>query len=568
MMAAIALVESLCPPGHSDEERTNYFRGLGSCPELLARTGRDSWPPRLEANVPVPRKFFDRLQDEILVEKWAHQLNDLSTALIGVLEGCDWLHFYPIRITYEQWATTPDLGSDVVLLVGVEGQIQLQDAHRRVVACKQILSQFGIDIEVEMYRTERHWYARQQHTKPRPDWSDVKEHDLDPCFWRHITDNEKLARHGPINGILNPLIHTSLSYPVVSICGVVGSMGVHIKLDGSDHIFGLTCRHVAMGIRQDVECGEEYVYEPGVAEWDKRQVGTPIRTAEDVLGKLAGVYVESLAEATDESKIAIRDYIRKLPDGSTLGCSTVGHVIVSPPISSGYDGYLQDWALIQLADPKDSRVDQGNKVWVERDAYPWSEEDGPPTPGADLMDHDQKFPTDPNGFMALQEPLSVNEVLQSPIRVAMRGGAKNQLTYGFTSEIPAVVRLESKANDDRELPLEEKVARQIIVIPPHSGSSKDPCRRHTFAQPGDSGSVVFDGKGNILGLVGGGATGPGIVMDASRHLKDNHDEEACLVCGLSMGHDITFVNPMEAIVNDVQERTGKAVIFVKTGDIA
>lgn len=565
-MAAPALVDPLCPPSLSDEERINYFRGLGSCPELLARTGRDSWPPRLDADVPVPRKFFDRLQDEILVEKWAHQLNDLSAALIGVLEGCNWLHFYPIRIAYEQWATTPDLGSGVVLLVGVEGQIKHYDAHHRVVACKQILSQFGIDIEVEMYRTERHWYASQQDTEPKPDWSDVKEHELDPCFWRHITNDEKLARHGPINGILNPLIHTSLSYPVVSICGVVGSMGVHIKLDGSDHIFGLTCRHVAMGIRQDIEC-EDYVYEPYVAEWDKREVKTPTRTAEEALGKLAGMYVEALSDTTDESQIAIRDYIRKLPDGSTLGCSTVGHVVVSPPISAGYDGYFQDWALVQIADPEDSRVDLGNKVWVEREAYPWSGEDDTPSPDADPMDHDQKFPTDPDGFMALQEPLSVNEVLQWPIRVAMRGGAKNHLTYGFTSEIPAVVRLEPQANDGK-LPLGEKVARQIIVIPPHSGSSKDACRQHTFAQPGDSGSVVFDGKGNILGLVGGGATGPGIVMDASRHLKDNHDEQTCLVCGLSMGHDITFVNPMEAIVNDVQARTGKGVIFVKTGDFS
>lgn len=557
------------PPRPSDHERHDYFRGLGSSPALLARTGRNLWPPHLTTGIPAPRKLFDRLRDDDLVSKWSRQLDKLSTALVGALEGSDWLHFFPVRITFEECAMVTELESSVVLLVGMGEDVAFQDAYSRVIACKSVLFRFGIKTEVEMYRTERHWYGKAPEQEGRSLWADVREHDLDPRFWRRIAEDKSLERYGPINGILNPLIHSSLSYPLVSLCGVVGSMGVHIKLDGSDRVYGLTCRHVAMGIRENID-RDDYVHIPHGKEWDRRDVKTPVRTVETVLGKLGGAYAQALSSTADNFQLVIREYIRTLPDATTLGCSTIGHVVVSPPLSVGHNGYLQDWALVELEEPKDPRVDLGNKVWVGKEAHPWSVGDSVNTPpsspsrkmGREPVSRDDEFPTDSDGFMALKETIPMSEVLQKSICVAMRGGAKSQLAYGFTSEIPAIIRLEPQTKDNAQLQYSE-VARQVVVIPPHLGSSKNTRQQRSFAQPGDSGSVVFDGKGNILGLVGGGATGPGILMDSARHLKPDHDTQACLVCDGPIGHDVAFVNPMEVIVQGVQVRTGRKVTFFK-----
>lgn len=567
---ATSFTTGFSPSSPSDHEQNSYFAGLGSHPRLVARTGQDIWPPGLESGETTPKKFFERLQDEDFVSTWSRQSEELNASILVVLEGCSWLHFFPVRIAYDKWRMTPALGSSIVLLVGMEGQMGFKDAYRRVTACKRALFRFGINIEVELYETKRHWYGDESGQEAKRFWQNVREDDLDPRFWHRVTENESIERHGPINGILSPLTHSSMSYPIVSLCGVVGSMGAHLKLEGSDKLYGLTCRHVAMGIRENVDRGE-YVHVPNSREWDRRDIKTPTRTAEDVVEKLEAVYSRVVHSAAGTPGCVLREYIEKLPDATTLGCSTIGHVVLSPPLSAGHGGYLEDWALVELDEPANLHADLGNKIWVENEEYPWTAKavvearpSQPSCQGRKPMICGNQFREDSNGFMALREIIPVGKILQKSVRVAIKGGSKSQLAYGFTSEIPAIVRLDEQADNTMGgLFPKSKTARQVVVIPPHFTSGKDARQRDTFAQPGDSGSMVFDGQGNMIGMVGGGAMGPGILMDAARHLKPEHEAAACLVCDKEVGHDVSFVNPMETIVLNVEARTGRKVSFCK-----
>lgn len=100
--------------------------------------------------------------------------------------------------------------------------------------------------------------------------------------------------------------------------------------------------------------------------------------------------------------------------------------------------------------------------------------------------------------------------------------------------------------------------------PPRFGHSGHQCAgtsHHDFAQPGDSGSVVFDGDGNIVGMVGGGVTRPGVLLECcSFHhgLKLTSEQlNNCMLCIMSIDYDITFVNPMDAILRDIRKVTGR-----------
>jgi hypothetical protein len=94
--------------------------------------------------------------------------------------------------------------------------------------------------------------------------------------------------------------------------------------------------------------------------------------------------------------------------------------------------------------------------------------------------------------------------------------------FGVTNEIKAVVRT---------VGLGETVGWEWIVV--HEQDDKN------FSQPGDSGACVFDMNGEVVGLVTSGRVA-----------------EKVLRWWDSSGADLTFVAPIDQVLEDIEKVTG------------
>jgi hypothetical protein len=102
------------------------------------------------------------------------------------------------------------------------------------------------------------------------------------------------------------------------------------------------------------------------------------------------------------------------------------------------------------------------------------------------------------------------------------------LTIGRLNTIRSVVRYYSKKESGR-------FSREVCIISHHSKSE-------AFSQKGDSGSVVVDGKGRIVGILTGGAGAP-------------------------EGFDTTYVTPISFIIERMKQQGYKANLFPAAADL-
>ncbi|KAM5355205.1 hypothetical protein ACJ41O_001851 [Fusarium nematophilum] len=140
------------------------------------------------------------------------------------------------------------------------------------------------------------------------------------------------------------------------------------------------------------------------------------------------------------------------------------------------------------------------------------------------------------GFLAFANTVSLDEAHGRSFLVGKRG-ATTGLTFGITNEIKAIVRTaEGK----------EPTAWGYIVVPSKSGH---------FSKRGDSGAAVFDANSKVLGLVNGGYEYRAMDEAVRFGRKLKPEDEKPLVYYQS-GNDLTFVSPIQAIFEDIQEHSG------------
>ncbi|KAF8332800.1 uncharacterized protein EI90DRAFT_3145403 [Cantharellus anzutake] len=182
---------------------------------------------------------------------------------------------------------------------------------------------------------------------------------------------------------------------------------------------------------------------------------------------------------------------------STASQRVIGHVIYAPPISvgTGPKPFTEDWALIELnRDKIDWNNFKGNAVYL-----------GNKISAPDFV---LKMHPHPEGRSAFKYPvgslLHVKGIVKEEIRqptlldangeeclIVIKNGKSTGITIGLGSDIESFIRVYD----------EYGIKSTSMEIAIHPYNHKD----GAFSAPGDSGSIVVDGLGRIIGLLTGGS---------------------------------------------------------------
>lgn len=527
-----------------DEERDEYYFGLAGKPRLVARTSHNRWSRPMETGAYTGqiRKRSAAVLNYDQPELVARWTKDLVLALVKGLEDCRWSYFFPIRIGLED--TPSELPT--VLLVAVErDSLQWEEGVAIALECRRILQEFKIaSIEVEI-----------REGKHTPNAASTEfESQVDTAAW--TTCRSKT------NELALPML-SSLGYPIgYAEDRKEGSLGLHLRLGGeSSAVYGLTCRHVVSNGRRP---NESYKVSEGHKQENKQyhvQAGDngfskclarlakhqryldleidPLRTAKQRWEDWYQ-YDESLEhkrpterQTSRLAKLQSQDaYHKRIIDLfskiSHKKYRQIGHLAFCPKmeLSSEQPGYLKDWALIEL-DPDKFSSPPDNKVFVGK-ADDWCQ---------DYLD---------NGFLPLYLP-DRDLGCGKPTFVAKRG-FRTGLTFGTMNGVEAVVR--------RPGNFKNHFAWEMLIVP----SSKE----RKFSKKGDSGSIIFDLNGAVVGLVNGSTADPPETWRGITELKKypggtvrpEDAEEGPNLATWPDGTDITFATPIRWVLDDIARFTG------------
>ncbi|KAI0376469.1 hypothetical protein F5Y04DRAFT_285908 [Hypomontagnella monticulosa] len=544
------------PQPPTPEEKELYYFGLAGQPKLVARTSSDPWVKPLRESFfegrPQARKEYKTVGRHEIVYKWS---TSLVEQIISLLEGRDWNFFFPIRFGIED---DPRGHQPVVLLIAVgENSLSWGDAVLIGLSCRNVLRAHGVTgVEVEFQEACRRDLSG-------PDELDSVLGTKDTFF------------RGSLTGVLSPL----LPFPGCPIAYFKdrrgeGTLGLYVRLEGDDSIYGLTCRHVVAG---DRATGDSYKFSPGSQPQYhiqgnqetfeecrylvERRKGDNKQEIRELGGKKQRwddyYYLDGekqhlrptakeleYLERAQSYVAAYGEIIDILQGMEDKGSRKMGQLMFhsSMELSHRRKGYLKDWALIKL-DQELFREAPKNSVFVGH-----INTRGLPSPynysnlGLHLED----------GFLTLCGVMPEGS-MQSQAIVG-KVGTKTGCTLGMKNEIEAVVRRPGKGGKDMH-------AWQMIVIPPSSSSQ--------FSSPGDSGSCVFNFKGQVVGILTSNASGntlsyegrrkyPGRDTLPSEVTKEDSVEPDMIVHGM----DISFVDPIHWVFEDIETFTSKKVELI------
>ncbi|PIL22804.1 hypothetical protein GSI_15499 [Ganoderma sinense ZZ0214-1] len=524
-----AALSPLQPSPLSQDEICCFFSGLPSRPLLIARTGAP-WKP-------IPRGHWQCPYDRELRPVGDHAIaapgvwdNQVGPALLKVLdeENVKWDTIDVHRIHYTEF--DHEAPFPVVVCIGVKfGALSGEDGVGVAKRCQAVLDGFGLgDVEVAIKASARFQAAAPAFEKPVRRWVGDKS---------------------PVDNFRMPFT-SCVGFPLSSAAhpGVEGSGGFFFT-NGEDasKVFLLTARHVVIETttrdKNVVYDHESSGAEPrrqnatvfgdkGIFEYMKSlrvELGSNSRYADLCRRWIDDAQAENdKAQGQDEKAASAREANRHqleleeaqaavnaldtlYVDAAKLYLSelgrTLGFVSYSPPIGFSLGGhkYTEDIAVIEVdankIDPSTFRpnaLDLGSGEFgigeLTRLMNPRGWKLGDPAsfdhhaifdclqlrdiiPDAELRDPKQ---TDFNGDRCL---------------VVLKRGKTSGLTIGRLNNVPSYTRTywEDGTSD---------VSMEWPIFSVRYDTVKKPV---AFSEPGDSGSVVVDGKGRIAGIVTGGA---------------------------------------------------------------
>ncbi|KAI0317534.1 hypothetical protein OF83DRAFT_1171921 [Amylostereum chailletii] len=513
-------------------EATYYYHGFPSKPRLVARSSCDIWMKPTGPEAYLEPKGLSPLGPHTLATVWEQTV---GPAMAHALEekGLQSFTMTPARIVLVGQPSPP-----AVVLVGVDpGSLTHELGIEAAVECRSILAAHGIlDVHVEIRESKASLAAA--------------------LYKPTVTAN-------PAAGLVEPF-STSLSLPIcyaktTHYEGTAGFFFTDSTKPGT--LFMLTARHVLF--HPDEEPNIMYVFKEGTdapqrkvmllgqAAFDARveDIDAAIRAKKILLVQLEkrAALVDQLededeAEAereevrADEAKAqrAIKAFeklgaqIRR--DWQNEGNRVIGHVVSSPPISFnvGDDGYTEDWAVVQIHPTKIAKLNFiGNAIdlgSVDVDVltswmYPHAANSNPFNyPGDRLL----RFSGTVSDEEMRSPPPGTKDQDNDPVIMVLKNGNTSGLTVGCLNDIRSFVRQYFKGQPG-------VMSKEVAVLPRTSKSG-------AFSAPGDSGSVVIDGKGRVCGILTGGD-------------------------GATDVSDVTFVTSINFLLTRLGERGFKANLF-------
>ncbi|KAF5357685.1 hypothetical protein D9758_007489 [Tetrapyrgos nigripes] len=415
--------------------------------------------------------------------------------------------FAPVRFTEEG----EDQISPLHLWVGVTpGSLLFEAAKAAAEGCKDILAQAGFpDIEVAFRESVVTWSAG------------TKFLDVDTIPINPISD-----LRSPFTPTLG--IHISpLKTPHYE-----GTGAIYIRESSTSHrIFLLTARHVVLPtskhpnrpyLRNNTSQPHEQVIILSNKAYNeatthiKTTIGDQQLEIEIYKARLEKLGLAVEGEASEETQLR-EEYERLVVKAEqTIKAATMlldeaekhwtcpnqrmlGYILHAPPIDMGvgHEQFTQDWGLVELYNNKINWATfPGNKIYLGHTISPadFIRKMNPHPQGQSRF----RYPTD--GMLQIKSIVKDNEIRHSMeldsngenCFLVVKNGASTGVTIGRATGIKSFVR----HNNDYGI---EKTSIEIAV---YSYNKKD----GAFSAPGDSGSIVVDGEGRIVGLLTAGAS--------------------------------------------------------------
>lgn len=491
---------SLSPP--SKREAQLYYYGLPSRPKLVARTG-PPWKDFADTEDPIVRELSP-LGDHPMQHQW-EGTDGLNRRVLDLLDELNvrWTSIDPVRF---RWEERYEVSSQAVVWIGVvPGSLSSEDGVVAVLKCKKLLEERGVaDAEVEIRES-------------------VVTRSAGPKLLRpaRATDYLLAAHREPLTPTVGlPICARSTRW-------VEGTGGLFFAEGGSKKLFLVTARHVVFKPNESNELFQrKHESQPrhkvillGDAAFDKysQSLRAAMENAEVEALRMEERFKwrdavhpeepwprETAQWELDMARAAIPKLKALYHDVSTHWTTpesrVLGHVVLSPPLDFGVgsEGYTEDWAVIEVDPSKvnasnfsGNAVDLGHRSHDSlfkfcQTIYPNSWATGP-----------FHYPFDRllrlNGTIPIEElrhPAAYDEHGETSL-VLIKRGSTTGVTVGPANTLCSYVRHDCDAGTT-------KISKEWPVFQPD-------CRSGPFSEPGDSGSVLVDGRGRTAGLLTSGA---------------------------------------------------------------
>lgn len=515
------------------------------------------------------RKWRSHIGEHNIVSKYNAAL---ARSIADALKGCQWVRFYPIRI--REASLYVDSNSIVLIIEmepGASTMIDWAQAIQIALSCRSVLRAVEVfDVEVEMMECEWRPFAASK--------------ELDSL----VTPTKMMMCGSSFQEQLQPFL-SNPGYPIGNSNAIdQGTMGLYVQLGGLDQFFGLTCRHV---VDRTHTAGSSAIMQIAHQKFDdfSQQISTKALTFKTKFEKLNTKITHwdeghATLPGTDLGPKTKREPTRversMLPGLKTRAIYSneiaqivkelettdriIGHTSFTSKYQISNRGYFTDWALVRLdTDARFANVPDNAVFISKRIALAFETESDPETDssGQDSAislgeDTDSDIPNggpnshSPNLYDTLDnhQRLPITGIVSVPRSGVGRSfgvgkrGAVSGLTFGVTHEILAVVRFPNN---------KEVLVWQWIVIAEGAHS-------HRFTTPGDSGSIIWNFNGGIVGMITGGSpheetndTPPIATEDQPPLLEVPHQST-----------DVIFITPAQYLFEDIEETTGRRVTVV------
>ncbi|KAI3529412.1 hypothetical protein CSPX01_15535 [Colletotrichum filicis] len=533
------------PKPPSDNEKQLYYYGLPSRPILVARSDSITNPwNSIERNGWVRRKCLAAVgTNHLIVRLWNDHdgpgslTNDIVTALTRY--NLDWNAIDILRVGYLE-----DNEADFPVTMFVSARKNCttwRTAFEAATECRRVLGEHGVfDVHCEIKEA-----STQQMVSPSATPTSR------PTLVTNLPDPTVSVFN--INNTKWTWPYLEFGYDLTDGLGVPiathevperqGTKGIYLRVKHSNNdqkststVFALTCRHVCF-CPDDVDdwlpendwqqTTKRLVVQPGEPHQRKRTKDAEYHITQ-ISKRIIGLE-KSVPSHTERQKDEYSVYQKSLAtllDIQThfsglenLDNRVFGEVAYSRNYSLGSHGQLQDWCLIRLhqaahqqpLDQLSNKVMLGSSSTLSR-LFPFGE-----------TVHE-------NGVLGLTSSVVPAAEIMTTVPALLVGkyGSGSQATVGVFNQVKSVRRQLAKSSEHFQ-------SKEFCVISANASVDVQAC----FSVEGDSGSVVFDVDGRVVGIITAGVTRTKILEGS-----DDYD--------LDRAVDVTYVYPMEYILEDLK----------------